>query len=108
MNKLIILFLALFSFSVLADKVVTHNEYYNQDTIDEATKGFALSNALAGIDCNMSSDKYHGGVSAGFYGSNLAGAGGVCKRFGDTLIKFSLGTEDGESGGNIAAMFNFN
>ena len=73
-----------------------------------SSEGVALSNALSAIDCNMSSDKWHGGAGAGFYDDSLAPAIGVCKRFGETLMKWSVGVEGGKKGGHVGIMFNFN
>ena len=72
------------------------------------TEGIALGYAFAGIDCNMSSDKWHGGVGGGFFDGINAPAIGLCKRWGNTMLKGAVGTERGKNGASIGIMFNFN
>ena len=71
------------------------------------SKGVALGYAFSGIDCNMSSDKWHGGVGGGFFDGVSAPAIGLCKRWGSTLIKSVVGVESSKKGANIGIMFNF-
>ena len=70
--------------------------------------GIALAISNSQIDCNHSTQRWQGGVGMGFYDSKTAISGGICKRFKDTLIKGTLGTEEGRLGGGIGIMWQFN
>jgi len=118
-NKFITIFV-LFSILFITSNIARADKYHHSEPIIEtiinetivnnaytSKEGIALSLGFAAIDCNMSSDKWHGGVAAGFYSGETAPVIGICKRFGETLIKGSVGVEKGNYGGNIGIMFNF-
>ena len=76
--------------------------------IDGVNDGIAMAISNSQIDCNHSTQRWQGGVGMGFYDSKTAISGGICKRFKDTLIKATFGTEEGNLGGGMGIMWQFN
>ena len=72
-----------------------------------SSKGLALSDAFAQIDCTFISHKWHGGIGVGFNEEYVAPAAGICKRWGETQIKGTFGVEHGKKRGGVGVMFQF-
>jgi hypothetical protein len=117
MKSLIIFFTILFVLSFAANIAYSSEKHHHSVIIEpsettiinnQIAKGVALAISVSQIDCNHSTRKWQGGVGFGFYDSETAISGGVCKRFKDTLIKSTIGVEDGKIGAGIGIMFQFN
>lgn len=120
-NKFIILFVAIavLFFAFLgnaysdnrhhtADPVVTN--IYNAETIVNntvANESSALASSFSGVDCNMSTDKWHGGASYSRLNAVDAPSGGVCKRWKNVMLKFQAGKAGSTEGAVFSFMTNF-
>ena len=115
MNRLLLLLIGLcFSFTALAhDEDHGHRVSYapseqSANAIGTSTIGIPLSISIANIDFSHSSKKWQGGVGVGFFDDRTAIAAGVGKRFRNTLVKGTIGIEEGHIGGGLGIMFQFN
>jgi len=88
--------------------------YYDQRIINEAAADsrrsgdIATSNAIAGIDCTYTTERWMAMGSIGFHDGTLRPAVGLCKKVNKTLIKFSYSRDSGEDSGNVAVGIPFN
>lgn len=97
---------------VIADSshlVIIENTSMESSAINTTNSvGVPLSISLAQIDFSHTSKKWQGGVGFGLFNNRTAISGGVAKKFKDTLIRGSIGIEEGELGGGVGIVFQFN
>ena len=112
MGKIITCIMLFLSSAAIADSshlVIVENTSMESSVINATgSVGVPLSISLAQIDFSHTSKKWQGGVGFGFFNDRTALSGGVAKKFKDVLIRGSIGIEEGELGGGIGIVFQFN
>jgi len=88
---------------------ITNKNYQNYSTTSKYNaQGQALALGVAAIDCSFATKRWQAGVGFGYFDGVGAPVAGICKKFNNTLIKFTVGRENESTGGNIGVMFPLN